>query len=386
MEITRENLDGVRFIKPKIKNSDGIVYTIKVLLDEFVKTSWLEVDVKRSAIYTIKEVLNYFKDGTWVVVSEEKKTVERILNLSPKASFGVSSHTGSTKFPVSTRTDSAERFRVGAEGVTLPHKGLRFNQGKKRFDLVHPWAHEQMVKVLTKGAEKYCDRNWERGMAWSNVIASLKRHLNAIESGEDYDPETGELHAAHIACNAHFLTAYYKIYPQGDDRPHQYLQIPKIGLDIDEVLCNWIGDWCKKTGIETPVNWFFDKDLLTKFEEMKSKGELEDFYLNLQPLIKPEDIPFEPHCYITSRPVDSAITERWLALHGFPARPVYTTDENNSKVDIAKREGIEIFVDDGFHNFKALNQAGICCFLMNAKHNERYDVGYKRIFNLKDLL
>ena len=94
----------------------------------------------------------------------------------------------------------------------------RYNEGKLRFDLIHPYANEQMVRVLTKGAEKYAPRNWEKGMLWSDVIASLKRHLHAIESGEDVDEETGELHIAHLACNAHFLTAYYKIYPQGDDR------------------------------------------------------------------------------------------------------------------------------------------------------------------------
>ena len=268
----------------------------------------------------------------------------------------------------------------------MKHKGLRYNKGKNRFDLVHPWSHEQMVKVLTIGAEKYADRNWEKGMTWSNVIASLKRHLNAIESGEDYDPESGELHAAHIACNAHFLTAYYKIYPQGDDRPHSYLKDVKIGLDIDEVLCNWIGDWSNKYKIETPTSWYFDKDLLKKFDKMKEKGQLKDFYLSLSPLIKPKDIPFEPHCYITSRPVSSSVSEKWLSEHGFPARPVFTTSKDKNKVDIAKEQSIDIFVDDGFHNFKALNQAGVCCFLMNAPHNQRYDVGHKRIYSLKDLL
>jgi len=88
-------------------------------------------------------------------------------------------------------------------------KGIRYDQGKLRYDLVQPWAHEQMIKILTAGSIKYAPRNWEKGMAWSKVIASLKRHLAEIEKGEDYDLETGELHAAHLACNAHFLTAYY---------------------------------------------------------------------------------------------------------------------------------------------------------------------------------
>lgn len=266
------------------------------------------------------------------------------------------------------------------------HKGLRFNQGKKRYDLVQPWAHEQMVNVLTMGAQKYAPRNWERGMAWSNVIASLERHLAAIKSGEDYDPESGLLHAAHVACNAHFLTAYYKIYPQGDDRPHAYLNMPKIGLDIDEVLCNWIGHWAATQGIEQPCCWHFDRELLSKFDKMKEEGKLDLFYADLEPLISPDELPFEPHCYITSRPVSTGVTEEWLTKHGFPQRPVYTTAVGQSKVELAREAGVEIFVDDNYDNFVALNNAGICCFLMDAPHNQRYNVGFKRIKSLKEIL
>lgn len=267
------------------------------------------------------------------------------------------------------------------------HKGLRYNSGKKRYDLVHQWAHEQMVNVLTKGAEKYEERNWERGMAWSNVLSSLERHLAAIKKGEDYDPETGELHAAHIACNAHFLTAYYKIYPQGDDRPHQYLNPPKIGLDIDEVLCDWVGDWTNTYGIERrPTSWYFDRALIERFEKMKEEGKLDEFYLGLKPMLKPEDLPFEPHCYITSRPVSTEITEKWLDMHGFPTKPVFTTTKERTKAVIAKEQGLDIFVDDGYHNFLELNKNGICCFLMDAPHNRRYDVGFKRIKSLKELM
>ena len=274
-----------------------------------------------------------------------------------------------------------------AENNSLIHKGLRYNSGKKRYDLVHQWAHEQMVNVLTKGAIKYEERNWERGMAWSNVLASLERHLAAIKKGEDYDPETGELHAAHIACNAHFLTAYYKIYPQGDDRPHQYLHAPKIGLDIDEVLCDWVGDWTDAHGIkDRPTSWYFDRELVDRFNTMRKEGKLDEFYLGLKPLISPEDLPFEPHCYITSRPVDTKVTEEWLAKHNFPAKPVFTTTKDCTKATIAKQQGIDIFVDDGYHNFLELNNAGICCFLMDAPHNQRYNVGFKRIKSLKELM
>ena len=147
-------------------------------------------------------------------------------------------------------------------------KGLRYNKGKTRYDLIPPFAQEQYGRVLTKGAEKYAERNWEHGMEWSKVIASLERHIQAIKRGEDYDPETGLLHSAHVMCNAAFLTEYYKIFPQGDDRPHRYLNTPKIGLDIDEVLADWVGHWTKYHGQEVPETWNFDRSIREKFMKL----------------------------------------------------------------------------------------------------------------------
>jgi hypothetical protein len=265
-------------------------------------------------------------------------------------------------------------------------KGLRFNEGKTRHDLVPPFAQEQYGKVLTFGSQKYNDRNWELGMKWSKVLSSLERHLQAIKRGEDFDPETGLLHSAHIMCNAAFLTEYYKIYPQGDDRPHAYLKPPKIGLDVDEVLCDWVGAWTKKFNLPTPTAWSFDGTISQKFDQMRKNKTLDTFYMRLQPKVSPADIPFEPHCYITSRPVDTAVTTAWLKMHGFPVKPVITVTYGHSKVDAAKAAGVEIFVDDSYSNFVQLNNAGICCFLMDAPHNQRYQVGHKRIKTLSELI
>lgn len=264
-------------------------------------------------------------------------------------------------------------------------EGLRYNEGKLRYDLINPSAIEGLARVFSFGAKKYSERNWEKGMAWSKVIASLKRHLAAIEKGEDYDIESGELHANHLQWNAHVLSAYYSIYPQGDDRPHQYLAHPKIGLDIDEVLCKWSEAWCKRWNIGQQTAWVFDRHILDRFESMRSTGELDVFYSELEVLIKPEDIPFEPHVYVTARPVNSTITEAWLDKNGFPHKPVITVKCGTSKVDAIKESGCEIFVDDRFENFVELNNAGICTYLLTAPHNQRYNVGHKRINSLKDL-
>jgi hypothetical protein len=261
-------------------------------------------------------------------------------------------------------------------------EGLRFNSDKSRYDLLHPVAQAGIVSVLTAGANKYAPRNWEKGMNWSTVLASLKRHIAAIELGEDYDKETGLLHIDHVQCNAHFLSAYYKIFPQGDDRRHKYLELPKVGLDIDEVLADFVGGLMKRfpDTVDRAVYWN-DYKLQENFKEVIND---ESFWLELE--TKVDSLPFEPHCYITSRPCSTEITEKWLASKGFPKAPVYTVGLDKSKVEVAREAGIDVFVDDAYHNFVELNKAGILCYLYNAPHNERYDVGHKRIKNLEDLM
>jgi hypothetical protein len=262
---------------------------------------------------------------------------------------------------------------------------LRFNEGKLRYDLVNPQAHRDMVKVLTYGSVKYNDRNWEKGLGWTSVLASLKRHIAAYEAGEDFDPESGELHMAHAACNIHYLNAYYYIFPQGDDRPKNFLNIPKIGLDVDEVLCNFICGWKKRWDIETPEMWYFDRKMTEKFKLMEDNGELVDFYMNLKRKIDPKDLPFEPYCYITSRPINHDTTKQWLDYNGFPQTKVYSLPLKASKVEAAIESGVDVFVDDSFRNFQELNNAGVLCYLFDAPHNQRYDVGHLRIKSLHDL-
>lgn len=277
-------------------------------------------------------------------------------------------------------------------------KGLRHNKGKIRYDLLEPFAIQELAKVFTKGAEKYADRNWEKGMKWSKMRASLGRHLAAYDNCEDFDIDpmcedcrkgecknhTGLYHIAQVAWNALGILSYYKLHPQGDDRAHKYLSRPRIGLDIDEVLGDWVGHWVARHGIQDrPEFWNFDRDIHKKFEEMKDDKE---FWLTIPVKTSPCDIPFEPACYITSRSIPIEWTQEWLDKNKFPAVPVYRVDFEHSKVEVAKQAKIDWYVDDRYENFVELNNAGICTFLFDAPHNKRYNVGYKRIKSLKELI
>ena len=97
------------------------------------------------------------------------------------------------------------------------NKAFRTNENKLRYDLCPAIAQREYAKVWTQGLEKYPERNWEKGFAFSVVIASAMRHLEAIRLGEMIDEESGLLHSAHLMANAAMLTEFYFTHPELND-------------------------------------------------------------------------------------------------------------------------------------------------------------------------
>lgn len=281
-------------------------------------------------------------------------------------------------------SDSYIQLNTNKTDQNSVHKGLRYNSGKLRYDLLHTKALEGITKVLTKGAEKYAPRNWELGMPWSNIFQSLERHLAAIKSGEDYDPETGELHADHIQCNAHFLSAYYHIYPQGDDRNLWFKRpLKRLYLDIDGVLADFEKYFLDYLGLPktSPTDWN-DYRFRENFKKIENDNA---FWMGIPRLFDPSEFDYPITGYVTARPIDNAVTSKWLENAGFPKGDLINVGSNGSKVDILK-EKCDVFVDDSIYNFTELQNAGVTCFLMSRPHNKKYNVGIYRVADIKELL
>jgi hypothetical protein len=86
--------------------------------------------------------------------------------------------------------------------------GVKSDSGKLRMDLIPPEAMEALAEVLTYGANKYDDRNWEKGIRYSRIYAATLRHLVSWARGQDYDLESNILHLKHALCNLAFLVTY----------------------------------------------------------------------------------------------------------------------------------------------------------------------------------
>ena len=243
-----------------------------------------------------------------------------------------------------------------------------------RYDLIPPHGITEVSKVLTEKLEKYNKNEWKYGLPWSEVLSSLKKHLNEFESGNDFD-ENGNLNLASVAMNSLILCEYYKIYPQGDDRV-LFPNKPIIALDIDDVCLDFIGSFEKKTGKTLNPYWsgtYEMKDLLDELSEDK------EFWTTLPTLHKPS---FEVDLYITSRSIPVEWTKENLERNGFPCAPVYCVPWNTSKVELLKEHEVSILIDDKYQNFKEATESGIFCYLMDSPANRHYNVGHRRVFNL----
>lgn len=113
---------------------------------------------------------------------------------------------------------SVQNQRLESEG-TMSEGGKKFDQEKPRLDLLPVDPLEEVAKVLTLGAKKYSERNWEEGILWGRCYAAALRHLFSWHRGETQDPETGLNHLAHAACNILFLLEFSKTHPELDNRP-----------------------------------------------------------------------------------------------------------------------------------------------------------------------
>lgn len=85
-------------------------------------------------------------------------------------------------------------------------EGFKLDSEKLRWDLLPITEIEEVVKILTFGAKKYADNNWQIvPNARERYYAALMRHVVLYRKGEQIDPESGVSHLAHAMCNMVFL-------------------------------------------------------------------------------------------------------------------------------------------------------------------------------------
>jgi hypothetical protein len=103
--------------------------------------------------------------------------------------------------------------------VINPDTGGKKETRLARFDLLPPDSLWALAEHFGKGAEKYAERNWEKGYDFSLNFAAAQRHMWQWWDGEDVDAETGSSHL--IAAAWHMLALFHQstAKPEFDNRP-----------------------------------------------------------------------------------------------------------------------------------------------------------------------
>lgn len=91
----------------------------------------------------------------------------------------------------------------------MPRQGRKDDAEKPRWDLLPIRATAEVVDVLTSGAAKYGDNNWQHiDLYQARYLAAAYRHLAAYRLGELNDDDTDKHHLAHAVCCLLFLIAF----------------------------------------------------------------------------------------------------------------------------------------------------------------------------------
>ena len=85
-------------------------------------------------------------------------------------------------------------------------RGVKYDTGKLRYDLLPVEPIEEVIKVLTLGAEKYSAENWKKVKPYdTRYYNAALRHIQAWRRGERLDEESKLPHLAHAVCCLLFI-------------------------------------------------------------------------------------------------------------------------------------------------------------------------------------
>jgi hypothetical protein len=147
-----------------------------------------------------------------------------------------------------------------------------------------------------------------------------------------------------------------------------------VGKVIAVDLCNTVADI--NSVIESrlgknpdPTNYIHPALYPTFFEENL------DIFLIASPLGESAEIlqelsKYNRIVYITARPkVAGFVTKIWLRVSGYPKGKVYFTD---NKVEVAKKLGVTLAVEDAPHEIELYHEAGIEVLVKATPYNKQY--------------
>lgn len=130
----------------------------------------------------------------------------------------------------SVRPEHTEDTKNSLVGRAVSSTGGMKGVKPARFGGADSGALRELAEVYGFGEQVYDRFNYLKGYPWSQSIDALFRHLFAFMGGEEFDPESGKRHTAHVAWHALTLTSFQQREIGTDDREPKPMFTPSKGL------------------------------------------------------------------------------------------------------------------------------------------------------------
>lgn len=137
----------------------------------------------------------------------------------------------------------------------------------------------------------------------------------------------------------------------------------QIGCDLDDTIFDFTTGYLNRFKKFPNYDWAITRNvnnILIKERE---------FWVNLPLLRRPN---FNPKLYCSSRVNKKAWSKKALTINNLPNAPLYQIPGYNIPKSKYIKGRIDVFIEDSPHQWKALNQSGIPCLLIDGVNNQNY--------------
>lgn len=137
----------------------------------------------------------------------------------------------------------------------------------------------------------------------------------------------------------------------------------KVGFDLDDTIFGFSQGYLKRFKKFPKYDWAITRNvqhILIKERE---------FWVNLPVIRRPD---FEPKLYCSSRVNKKSWTKKAIEINNLPNSPLYQVPGYHIPKSKYIKGRIDVFIEDSPHQWKALNQAGIPCLLIDSPNNKEF--------------
>lgn len=137
----------------------------------------------------------------------------------------------------------------------------------------------------------------------------------------------------------------------------------EIGCDLDDTIFGFSEGYLNRFKKWPKYDWAITRNVT----HILSKER--DFWIGLPVIRRPN---FIPKLYCSSRVNKKCWSKRAIEINNLPNSPLYQVPGYNIPKSKYIKGRVDVFIEDSPHQWKALNNAGIPCLLIDSPNNKEY--------------